>query len=447
MSAPRVDALVVGAGIAGLAAAHALQGAGAEVLVVDPSDRPGGVMRTDHHAGFVFENGPNTALVKAPMLKFFERLRMRERLRPASPASKRRFVYRQGELVAVPGSPWGLVRSPLLSAGAKLRLLAEPFRGRGGPHETVAEFVDRRLGPEVTRELVGPFLTGVYAGDERELGAEAVLPGLVEAERRRGSIVLGALGGRRERGLPGSHAPERGFGPLARQLAEALVEAPALGNRAERIARDGSGFRVEVSGVGGDNAFEAARVVVATPAYDAGALLRGLDGEVADTLEAVRYAPLVVAPVGVEAGRPARAIDGFGFLVPREERLGLLGCLFMSQLFADRAPEGMELLHCMIGGARWPEALDEPDDALHARLAAELEQTLGLRDAPPPLAWVRWPRAIPQPGRDHVEKMDRVAGRLADHPGLALAGGYVAGVGVPDALASGLAAAERVLAA
>ena len=451
MSAPRIDALVVGAGIAGLAAAHTLQGAGAEVLVVDPADRPGGVMRTDHEAGFVYERGPNTALVKAPMLRFLERLRLSDQMRPATPAARKRFVYRHGRLVQVPGSPWGLARTPLLSAGAKLRLLSEPFRRRGaGPPESVAEFVDRRLGPQVTRELVGPFLTGVYAGDERELGAEAVFPGLVEAERRRGSLALGglaALGRRGERGLAGSHAPERGFGPLARALAEALHEPPALGTRAERIAPDGSGFRVELSGRGGDVAFEAERVVVAAPAYEAGGVLRGLDGEVAAALEGIRYAPLVVAPVGIETSRLARGIEGFGFLVPREEKLGLLGCLFMSQLFDGRAPEGAELLHCMIGGVRWPEAVHEPDGALHARLAEELDQTLGLRDAPAPLAFVRWPRAVPQPGRDHVERMAWVAGRLESYPRLGLAGSYVAGVGVPDALASGLVAAERVLAA
>jgi oxygen-dependent protoporphyrinogen oxidase len=118
----------------------------------------------------------------------------------------------------------------------------------------------------------------------------------------------------------------------------------------------------------------------------------------------------------------------------------------MSQLFPGRAPAGHELLHCMLGGVRWPEAAHLPDAELEARLAADLEQTLGLRDMPPPLAWVRWPRAIPQPDRHHVDRIAWIQGRLDGCPGLAIAGGYVAGVSVSDALASGLSAASRVLA-
>ena len=447
----QLDAVVVGAGIAGLAAAHELQAAGAEVLVLDPSDRPGGVMRTDHHAGFVFENGPNTAVVKPPMRHFLERLQLVDELRPAAPVSKRRFLYRDGQLVEVPGSAWAFARSPLLSARAKWRLLAEPFQRRGsGRRESVAEFVGRRLGREVSDALVGPFLTGVYAGDERELGAWAVFPGLVEAEERHGSLLVGGLAGarrgRRERGLPGSRAPSSGFGPLARRLAEGLAEPPALGSRAELIARDGSGFRIDVASRSGPLHLAAERVVIATPSYAAGPLLRGLDGDVADALEAIHYAPLVVAPVGVRVGAAPSRVEGFGFLVPRDQKLGLLGCLFMSQLFPHRAPEGSELLHCMLGGVRWPDAIHQPDDALERRLGDELEQTLGLKDAPAPLRWVRWPRAVPQPGRNHAELVEWLDRRLAQIPGLALAGSYLAGVGVPDALASGVAAAARVLA-
>ena len=187
--------------------------------------------------------------------------------------------------------------------------------------------------------------------------------------------------------------------------------------------------------------------MVAAPAYAAADVLRGIDGEIAAALESVAYAPIVVAPVGVEAGKTREPIEGFGFLVPREEKLGLLGCLFMSQLFPGRAPAGHELLHCMLGGARWPEAVHLPDAAVEARLAEDLSRTLGIADPPPPLSIVRWPRAVPQPGRDHRARMRWLAHRLDDLPGLALAGSYVAGVSVSDTLASGVAAASRALAA
>ena len=203
MDVPEIDAVVVGAGVAGLAAALELQDAGCEVSVIDPSDRPGGVMRTDHVSGYVIERGPNTLQVGAPMLGFLRHRNLDEILLKANPVSRLRMVYRQGELLPVPMSPVALVRTPLLGTASKLRLLAEPFVRRGPPEgESVAEFVARRLGRGVVTGLVGPFLTGVYAGDEEQLGARAVFGQLVELEQRFGSLTLGGLFSAFARGRP-----------------------------------------------------------------------------------------------------------------------------------------------------------------------------------------------------------------------------------------------------
>jgi oxygen-dependent protoporphyrinogen oxidase len=242
MGTAQVEAVVVGAGIAGLAAALELQSAGCDVLVADPSDRPGGVMRTDHRKGYVTESGPATALVRGPMLDFLAKRGTAQRLAARG----------TGEPQALP--------VPQRTDGARARLAVadrehaaalharqaarahEPLRrrGRSSESESVAEFVGRRLGREVSSALVGPFLTGVYAGDEEQLGAGAVLPRWVEREQRFGSLALGGLAGllRRdpERGLRGSYATEQGFGPFARRLAETLAEPPRWA-RASRGSR------------------------------------------------------------------------------------------------------------------------------------------------------------------------------------------------------------------
>jgi oxygen-dependent protoporphyrinogen oxidase len=116
----------------------------------------------------------------------------------------------------------------------------------------------------------------------------------------------------------------------------------------------------------------------------------------------------------------------------------------MSQLFSGRAPEGHELLHCMLGGTRWPEAIDAPDDLLLERASQDLDRALGLRGDPQPLGVARWPQAIPQPGRDHVARIAELRARLASLAGLALAGAYLDGVAVSDAFASGLRAAQEL---
>jgi oxygen-dependent protoporphyrinogen oxidase len=448
MGTPELGALVAGGGIAGLTAALELQQSVRDVLVVDASDRPGGVMRTDHVSGFVIERGPNTFQVKAPMLEFLRRMDADGELLAAKPAARKHCLYRDGSLVRVPDSPWALARTPLLSGGAKLRMLAEPFVRRGeADHESVAEFVTRRLGGEVVSGLAGPFLTGVYAGDESELGAEAVFPTLVDYERRSGSIVGGALGAflqrGRARGLRGSHSALNGLGPFARHLAERLVEPPVLESRVTGVRRDGEGWLVFITGPGGEQRLHASQVVIAAPAPQAAEILRGIDTDLSAALEAIEYAPMVSMSIGVDPDAIREPIDGLGFLVPRQPDVALLGCLYMSQLFPGRAPEGRELLQCMIGGVRWPEAVDLPDDQLQQRVYDDLDRILGLRESPQSLTATRWRRAIPQPRRDHCQRVAEIRRRVRAWPGLALAGAYLDGVGVSDSLASGLGAARE----
>lgn len=451
MTTAEVGAVVVGAGIAGLAAALELQEQVREVFVVEAGDRPGGVLRTDHVSGYVIERGPNTIQVKAPMLRLLERLGLRDALLAAQPASRLRFIFRDGELLPAPLSPFAFARTRLLSARGKLRLLSEPLRfRRDATGESVAAFAGRRFGGEAVSGLIGPFLTGVYAGDERMLGAEAVFGNLVELERRYGSVAIGlvasSLSRRRERGLAGSYSALQGLGPFARRLAERLFEAPSLGTRVSEVARDGALWRVSVSSPGGESVMHTPRVVIATGAGEAAGILRGASPELADALAGIPYAPIVGVPVGVDPTQVARKIEGFGFLVPRDQEMSLLGCLFMSRLFPGRAPAGRELLHCMLGGSRHPELIDLSDDVLHKRVHADLERTLGLREAPQLLAVTRWPRAIPQPDGEHPRRMAGIRQQIAQLPGLELAGAYVSGVSVADTLASGVTAAHRLLA-
>lgn len=441
-----VGAVVVGGGIAGLAGALALQEATSEVWLVDASDRPGGVMRTDHVGGYVVERGPNTFQVKAPMLSVLRERRLESALVRAQPESRRRQLVRDGALVPLPMSPLALAKTPLLTTRGKLRLLAEPLcLRRDAAGESVAEFIGRRLGREVVTSLLGPFLTGVYAGDEHELGAEAVFGPWVALERRFGSLALGGVASllrRGERGLRGTWSAPEGLGPFARRLAERLREPPSLAASVVGLSREQSSWRVSLSGPGGDSEVRAARLLLALPAYAAAPLLEDVDARVAELLAGIEYAPIAALSLGVARAAVREPIEGFGFLVPREEKLDLLGCLFMSRLFPGRAPDGHELLQCMLGGVRSRQTLDEPDDALLAHACANLDALLGLGGEPHGLGIARWPRAVPQPGRDHVGRIAELRARTGALPGLALAGSYVAGVGVADSFASGVAAAR-----
>jgi oxygen-dependent protoporphyrinogen oxidase len=455
MSAAPVDVLVVGAGAAGLAAARTLHAAGREVLVVEAADRPGGVVRTREVDGYRVECGPNTLRVSAPALALLRACGLEARLRAASPASRRRCLVRGGRPVPLPLGPLALARTPLLSVRGKLRLLGEPFVRGGDPtEESAAGFARRRLGSEAARALVEPFLVGIYAGDAEELGADAVFPSLAALERRHGSIARGlavqalarllAGGAGSPRGLAGSFSTDAGLGPLAGDLAAGLGDALRLRTRALALARDGAGWRAELAGPDGEQKIGARAVLVATPAAEAAALLGALDPALGTALAAFAYAPIAAVAFGADPAGAREPIEGFGFLVPRGEDPDLLGCLFMSRLFPGRAPAGRELLHCMLGGRRRPELLDLPDDRLVERARESLIRILGLRGEVRAVSVVRWPRAVPQPGRDQLRRAAAVRALAADAGPLRLAGAYLDGVSLADTLASGAAAAAAL---
>ncbi|MCL4685248.1 protoporphyrinogen oxidase [Myxococcota bacterium] len=446
MTAPDVDVAIIGAGAAGLAAATVLRAAGREVVVLEAEARAGGSACTERRDGYLIERGANTFRLGPGALAFLRGAGLESRVLAASPASRERFLLRGGRLVPVPMGPLELVRTPLLSARGKFRLLAEPFVRRGNPSgESVAEFAARRLGSEAVPALIGPFLTGVYAGDETRLGAEAVFPSLVAAERRGGSIVRGLLAPAFERGRPrgraGSWSTADGLLGLIDAMASALGPRLQLQHRASGIRFEEGSYHIEIEG---KSSLRARGLVVALPAPTTAGLLAGLEPEAGRELATIEYAPVASVSVGVDPGAVREPIRGFGFLVPCGEGEALLGGLFLSALFPGRAPAGRELVTMLAGGMRRPDVLAEPDDRLSAMLLRDLDVALGLRGDPEPLGIARWPRAVPQPGRHHVSLVASVRTRLARFPRLALAGAAYDGVAFGDALASGAAAGQRL---
>jgi oxygen-dependent protoporphyrinogen oxidase len=321
---------------------------------------------------------------------------------------------------------------------------------RGDPGAvSVSEFSKRRFGCEARDALIAPFLTGVYAGDENQLGAEAVFPTLVDAERRSGSVALGVLSRALRSGSKGSFggtwSARGGIAALTDALAAPLGAALRLRARVAAIVFENGAHRIEIAGEGGSESIRASALVVATPAQQAASLLGDLEADAARDLASIDYAPVVSVALSIARDATRVPVRGFGYLVPRGEGDALLGCLFPSQLFADRAAPGRELLTLLAGGKRQPKALAWSDDQLVTALCAELDRVLGLRETPRLLAITRWPRAVSQPGRAHGRLVAGVRERLARFPRLALAGAHLDGVAFGDALASGAGAARLVM--
>lgn len=444
-----VECIVVGAGIAGLAAAATLHSQGHAVIVLEAGARAGGSAWSERIDGHLVERGPNTFRVAPAMDEFAREQGLSPLLLKALPASGERFLVRGGRLLAVPMGFVAFGRTPLLTRGGKLRLLAEPFvRGGDASGESVAEFATRRFGGEARDALIAPFLTGVYAGDEHQLGAEAVFPSLVAAERRSGSVVRGLLaqafrGGPKARA--GTWSGAAGISSLTDALAAPLGDALRLSARASAIAFEDGAYRVEIETESGAQTLRSKALVLALPADPASRLLGALDAEAAKALGSIESAPVASVALSVASRATRVPVRGFGYLVPRGEGEVLLGCLFSSRLFAGRAPAGRELLTLLAAGRRKPAAIGWSDDQLLAALLAEVDAVLGLREAPRVLSITRWPRAVAQPGRDHPRLVEGARARLARFPRLALAGAHLDGVAFGEALASGARAARQVM--
>lgn len=443
---PSPPVAIVGAGVSGLAAAWRLRTRGVDAVLLEASDRIGGAVRSLRAEGFLADLGPNTLVVRDPRVEeVLQRLGLAARRLWADPAAARRYVVRDGRPVPLPTSPLGLLRTPLLSTRARLRLLAEPFVRRGHQvDESLAAFVRRRLGPEVLDYVADPFVAGVFAGDPERLSARHAAPALVELERTHGSLLRGALAQRRAARTAPSlprhpfSFPE-GLEALPHALAAALAGAVPvhLGERVTTLGREAGGFRL-----GPHGPFRA--VVWATPPY---ALPDGV-GSPNDLaiVRGVPCPPVAVLALGFRREDVAHPLDGFGVLVPRREPFRLLGALFSSTLTPGRAPDGHALLTCFLGGARRPDDALRPEAELLAVAQADLARLLGVRGDPVFARCRVWRRAIPQyeVGHDTVlAALDRLE---AATPGLFVAGTVRGGISVGEALAAGLVAADRAAA-
>lgn len=454
---------VIGGGIAGLAAAYRIQelASALRVTLYEAGPQLGGVLRTEHAGGYLLEASADNFITNPPeALALCRRLGLEDQLLPTNAELRGAEIVRRGRLHRVPEGfllmaphdAWQVLRSPILSWPGKLRLLSECLVARRQDSlrdESLASFVTRRLGREAFERLVQPLVGGIYTADPDQLSMAAALPRFWKMEQDHGGLMR-AVWKERRRSENGSGARYSLFVTLRdgmRQLVDTL--AARIGNERIRLRAPVSaidsteiGWRLRFSD--GTTA-EHAAVIVATPAYQAAALVRGLDPSLADELHAIPYAGTVLALAGYRLDQIARPPRSFGFVVPTTERRDILAASFSSLKFPGRAPAGRILIRVFLGGALRPDQLQLDDAEVRAIVHRELGELLGATGEPELFQIHRWPQAMPQYHIGHLDRIARIAARLQSQPSLALAGNAYTGVGLPQTIASGTAAAERIL--
>jgi oxygen-dependent protoporphyrinogen oxidase len=332
------------------------------------------------------------------------------------------------------------------------RELLHPPRPMTGD-ETVGELVERHFGAEVVDRLADPLLSGVYGGDAKKLSARAVLPRFVEMEEKYGSLSRAMFAAHKKMASVAKTQPARPlFSSLKngmQQMVDALVErlppeAIKTRTRIRGVYSHNEGWRVAVD-MGEDSYYDA--VVLATPANVAGALLEGVDAELATDLLGITYSSSVTVALGYYMDQLKHLPPGFGFLIPRSEGTRMLACTFVHNKFPHRTPPNKGLLRCFLGGARDEAVLALSDDELLASVRAELAKFINLNANPIFARVYRWRGAMAQYESGHIARVQRIEKRVGEIPALAIAGNAFHGIGVPDCVRSGQQAAETVLAA
>lgn len=441
-NAQNTDVIIIGAGLTGLTAAHYLKKQGKNVRVIEKSSRTGGVIQTVHEDGFTFETGPNTGVLGNPdVAELFEELQKDVTLETADPAAKRRLIWKGKDWHALPSGPISAIGTPLFTWYDKFRILGEPFRKKGTkPNESVADLVRRRLGKSFLDYAVNPFISGVYAGDPEYLVTEFALPKLFNLENNYGSFVGGAMKKRKEPKEPRDSKATRevfsakgGLVSLIKALEKSVgLESITLGTENTQVQPDRDGFTVTTTADGETQTIRAPKVISTVGGHAFAGLYPFLKDEELAPFRELEYATVTQVILGFKdwEGMPLKA---FGGLIPAKENKNMLGVLFTSSFFQNRAPEGGAVLSVFMGGIRQPEMIDFNDEQIQQVLEKELVPMMKLTELKPDLQHIyRYRHAIPQYGassKERFEMIDRLEGK---YPGLILAGNIRNGIGMAD---------------
>lgn len=439
---------IIGAGISGLATAWQLHQAGNDCTVLESGERIGGSIRSHQRDGFLMEAGPNSIQINsAEIAAFLDSIPdLKSQMIECEAAAQKRFLVRAGRVLSVPMGPLQALTTPLWSLGAKLRLLKEPFVKplSGEKEESVADFVRRRLGDEFYNYAINPLVGGIYAGRPEALSLRYAFPKLYALEQKDGSLIRGALKkffttcAKKNTSFKKSIISfHEGLETLPKYLAKALGNRVQTGVVLDSIKRENDDWLVSYNGK--SERYDS--VILTVPAHSLKNL--PLDETISkdlESLDAIEYPPVSVLSLGFKRNAIKHPLDGFGVLVPSCENRSILGALFPSSFFKNRAPKDQVLLSIFIGGDRQPELCSPDPEVLTKLVMPELKALLGVKEQPTIHQLDHWPRAIPQYKIGYGKYLESIQAVEATYPGLKLAGNYRDGISLSYCLEAAMKA-------
>ncbi|HLM02786.1 MAG TPA: protoporphyrinogen oxidase [Pyrinomonadaceae bacterium] len=436
---------IIGGGISGLCTAYRLKKRGVDVVLLEKNDSVGGNIKTENSGGFLIEQGPNSTLASEHLFELVAELDLTSQIAYAGSTAKKRYILKNGKLQALPMKILSLIGNKSFSARAKLRLLQEPFikskAATPGADESISEFFARRLGREIVDYAVDPFVSGIFAGNPDCLSLKSAFPKLFELEKNYGSLLKGAIFSPKEKKSKTPKNASRtvsfknGMQTLPDKLAENLGESVKLNVEAFEIKKAENGkFRLRTNDRDVNlKTFDC--LVIATPSFVAADLIKNLDFELSERLSGIYHPPVAVVFTAFKKENIKYDLDGFGFLIPKLEGRKILGSLWNSVIFANRAPADFHLLTTFVGGARNAETAGENDENSLVKIALEeLNSILGLSGEPVFAKVKKWEKAIPQYNIGYEKIIESIEDFTRQNAGIFFCSNFYRGISVGDCI-------------
>ncbi len=449
------EVIILGAGLSGLSLAHFLKKKGVSAIILEKKERTGGVIHTHIENGFVVEEGPNTGVVgNTAVVELFDDLSAECELETGDESAKKRYILKNGKWEAIPGGLLGGIKTPLFSWKDKFCILGEPFRPAGtNPHETLAEFVKRRMGESFLDYAINPFIKGVYAGDPNYLIPKYALPKLYNLEQTYGSLIGGSF---KKSFIKKTELEKRvsrkvfsckgGLSSLINALEKSVGSKNIIcGVQAWEVKPNENGYTVNYTDKDGNaQTLTSPKLVSTLGAWNLQEAFSFIDKNEMDAINNLHYTRMVEVSLGFNKWDGMK-LDGFGGLIPSKEERDILGVLFMSNLFADRAPKGGAMVTVFLGGVFHEHFYDLSDDEIKAIIERECKDLLQLKEFAPDMIHIhKHAKAIPQYGVESGLRFDTIERIQENYPGLIIAGNLRGGIGMADRIKQAQEIAETL---
>lgn len=449
---------ILGGGISGLSAAFELKKANKEFVLLESAEKVGGKILSSQEQGFTLEHGPNTVLINnLETKKLIQELELWDELIfPEEKASSNRFVLKNGKIEPFPSGLKKMLKSNLFSFSTLKAILKEPFNKSKSAtdDESLAAFVERRLGKQILDDFITPFVTGIYAGDPYRMSAKYTMNLLKEAEEKHGSIIKGAFKMMKAKkleneknGLPKQKifTFKKGLQQLIAALQHKVQNEIQWSAYCNKIEFSDQQYVIHYEQKGVEKSVVATQVISALPAFALAELAHNFAFGLSTNLYKINYVPAMAVHLGFDSKNIAFKEKAFGILSRNAEKVPFLGVLFNSHFFPHTAPEGKDLITVICGGARYPKIVSKSDQEVLAEISSCLNDLLGMSGEFELTNIVRWERGIPQYeiGYQKIEK--EIDLFLGAHHNFKIAANFYKGISVSDCVKNGSLAAQSFI--